>query len=484
MSLSSRDTPESLDCDDDRSGTSVKCSAVSVRYTMHTDRQQDRIQTTHPSELLNTPRPLQTGPYPASSKADSPPPPVNDIHRHAQRLPLELRKLDVDTRIIPANRTTIHEFIDKASKGRLKKRGRGHPASPGRCLKLLTTLKRYAMHITVPFAQVHPDELEDFIMGIEDGTVPKLIMIRGTNTYSPETVRDFKKIIKRFYEWLLIDQPEQLEELVGWFETKRIITKPKSLDPRSIPHLARAIGSTQGEALVWSFFDGGFRVGELMNVRLDRDVRVYTIEDGTRLCQLNIRISKTFARIVALPLASDSLLFWIERHPDFLGFDHDGTVLTKTANPLLFQWSYRYCCRMFRELGLRELGEVIHPHRFRHTSASYWASKLKRHELCLRMGWSMSSPQPDRYIKKSGYFNEQTNLSAIANSKEDIAGTFARSELGPISLQNVSMQNLQSLSTGNQQNMPTNLCLEYSNLYENRDTKTQKRGFHITHVKQ
>lgn len=353
-------------------------------------------------------------------------PPAIDIHRHASKLPRELARLEQDRRVLPANRAILNTYITKASRGRLKQRGRSPPLSPGRCLKLLTVLKRYAMHIGVPFEQVTADELEDFIVGIEDGTIHKLNTVRGTAAYSPETVHDFKKIIRTFYKWLLRDRPEQIEELVGWFETRRLVTRPKALDPRVIPHLGRAVGNTQGEALIWALFDGGFRIGELLNVRLGHDVWINTHGDGQRVVVIDIRVSKTFGRQVALPLASDALIFWIERHPQYAGIDEDGRVRSASSGSLLFSWSYRYCCRVMRELGQRELGEHLHPHRLRHTSASYWGTKLRRHQLCVRMGWSLSSTQPDRYIKRGGFFTERINEEAVSQSEGDRRGEFQR----------------------------------------------------------
>lgn len=352
-------------------------------------------------------------------------PPI-DIHNFSGRLPNELRKLDNDARILPANRRTLRRYVTLAGQGRLQKRGRGTPISTGRCMKLLTILKRFAMHIEVPFEQLDADALEMFILGIEDGSIPKLKAVHGSSRYSQETVHDFKKIIRTFYRWLLRDDPDLAEDLVGWFETRRLDLQPKALDPRVIPHLARSMASFQGDALVWTLFDGGFRIGELLNVRLGRDVLLHASPEGEPLMTIEIRVSKTFGRSVTLPLASDSLRFWVERHPCFLGYTEDGRVRTTDPTSCLFTWSYRYCCKRLREMGQRELGEAIHPHRFRHTSASYWAVKLQRHALCTRFGWSMGSSQPDRYIKRGGYFMEQVNKEAVKLSAEDAASGFAR----------------------------------------------------------
>jgi hypothetical protein len=48
------------------------------------------------------------------------------------------------------------------------------------------------------------------------------------------------------------------------------------------------------------------------------------------------------------------------------------------------------------------LGRSIHFHLFRHSSASYYAPRLNRQELCYRYGWRFCSNMPDIYISRAG----------------------------------------------------------------------------------
>lgn len=97
----------------------------------------------------------------------------------------ELRKLDNDTRILPANSRTLRRYVTLAGQGRLQERDHGTPISQGRCMKLLTILKRYAMDIEVPFEQVDADAIEEYILGIEDDSIPKLKAVDGSSRYMP-----------------------------------------------------------------------------------------------------------------------------------------------------------------------------------------------------------------------------------------------------------------------------------------------------------
>jgi len=53
------------------------------------------------------------------------------------------------------------------------------------------------------------------------------------------------------------------------------------------------------------------------------------------------------------------------------------------------------------------LKKEIYPHLFRHSSATHYASKLNRQELCYRYGWAFSSDMPDVYISRAGMNNKE-----------------------------------------------------------------------------
>jgi len=43
----------------------------------------------------------------------------------------------------------------------------------------------------------------------------------------------------------------------------------------------------------------------------------------------------------------------------------------------------------------------------RHSSATYWALKMNRYQLCAKYGWAFSSNMPDRYIERKGIIFDQ-----------------------------------------------------------------------------
>lgn len=43
----------------------------------------------------------------------------------------------------------------------------------------------------------------------------------------------------------------------------------------------------------------------------------------------------------------------------------------------------------------------------RHSSATYWAPKMNRYQLCAKYGWAFKSNMPDRYIERKGIIFDQ-----------------------------------------------------------------------------
>ena len=122
--------------------------------------------------------------------------------------------------------------------------------------------------------------------------------------------------------------------------------------------------------------------------------------------------SKTLGRTIAL--------FWkfsLEAVKDYLAERVVEGI--KPADPV-FAGNYSATKKYLQRLGKRVLNRSLRYHLFRHSSATYYATKLNRQELCLRFGWRFSSNMPDVYISRAGMESKhleekftQTELSAV-----------------------------------------------------------------------
>ncbi|MGH7133355.1 MAG: hypothetical protein ACREJO_15590 [Phycisphaerales bacterium] len=329
-----------------------------------------------------------------------------DIHHMTEKLAYELRRIPDDPALLPDQRRTLLRFLSDARTGCLPGKRAGRKLSDGRCLKIISTIRRFGMYVRVPFEDVTVPQMQEFILGLESGQVPKLIALGGNVRYTPDTVLDFKKIIRRFYRWLLGDSVP-FKDLTYWFDTREQPPELRVFDLDTANRLAQQIGVPQGQALVMGLFDGGFRAGEFFNIRLS-DIRFAPDTDGTLTCFVRVRVSKTKPRTISLPIATEAIRFWIERHPAGGPLLTDGTIQAKDPSATLCTWSYAYCRRLLREAGRDEIGERLYFHRFRHASATFYARHLTEYQMCARYGWTMGSRAVRRYVEASGILAEDT----------------------------------------------------------------------------
>jgi hypothetical protein len=79
-------------------------------------------------------------------------------------------------------------------------------------------------------------------------------------------------------------------------------------------------------------------------------------------------------------------------------------------------------------LGKRVLNKSIHFHLFRHSSATYYATKLNRQELCYRYGWKFSSDMPDTYISRAGMESKELDEKFQATELESLQKKLEKQE--------------------------------------------------------
>jgi len=303
-----------------------------------------------------------------------------DIHNISLRYQVALRNFELDRHVNERNRDVIIRFlwdckIGKTIKGRAKKKI-GEP----RLLKYLYMLKRLSSWLGKPFDEVEQKDMEKLVANIEDDVYKNM-----NKNLSDETKLDYKKTLKKFYKWL---------ELPGLVEFMDM-----SYTPKDVPALTREeaeeklINSTPElglKASIMVLFDGGLRAAELLNLRLN-DITTRRYQNEQQCYFINVRHSKTFERTIPVPLCSKYLKEWVEAHPDKANIE-----------AALFPYSYKWLARKITTLGKKVLSKRVTLHMLRHSSATYWAPKMNRYQLCAKYGWAFSSDMPDRYIKRKG----------------------------------------------------------------------------------
>lgn len=188
------------------------------------------------------------------------------------------------------------------------------------------------------------------------------------------------------------------EELAGWLD-KSVKTKtPNYLSEKETEALYMGCKNAEERYIIATFFDGGGRIEENLNVRME-DIQLP--ENGEQFVKITLReeFSKTKGRTISL--------YWkhsLNAVRDYLnqriaeGIKKEEPVLNKPYDSVRF---------FLKRLGNNILKKPIYPHLFRHSSATYYATRMNRQELCYRYGWSFTSDMPDIYISRSGMENKQ-----------------------------------------------------------------------------
>ncbi|MEK6909173.1 MAG: site-specific integrase [Nanoarchaeota archaeon] len=231
---------------------------------------------------------------------------------------------------------------------------------------------------------------------------------------------DIKITVRKFYMWLWGGN-RRVPELVDWFDTSFELKDVPALTEADVGRMLDHCRTVQQRAIIQVLFDGGLRLGELLNVRL-RHVwrRTVVPNDPMTVCYfVRVPFSKTLRRTVVLPMrdSTRALGLWLEKHPGRPVVLPDGTLDADDLSLQLFPMTGEAIRQMLRRVGKCALGRRVYPHLMRHTSATFWSNKVSYFKMCKRFGWTMVSKMPQRYIDRTGVDEEEIANIYFAKQK-------------------------------------------------------------------
>lgn len=301
-----------------------------------------------------------------------------------KRLQKKIDKIESDKSLSDRNKEIVLRYLRESALGKTIRKGQKREIGAGRNLQVAGILLMMCKDwFNKDLDKVNQGEMEKFILELNNNKIMTSDSRKKQRPYSPQTKSNIKKLIRKFYKWLL-GENKYYPELVEWIDTSKkdsIVQAIEDLD-KGVYKIVELIPEIRRKALVWVTFDSGFRTGEIIPCKIkDLEKR----EDG--YFYITCRVSKTKPRTVSLPLSSKLLERWLDQHPDK---DNPESNLFQTSRVMFYKTMKLY--------SNKALGKDYSPHILRHTSATYWAKKLDRVSLCKRFGWSYSSDTPDRYI--------------------------------------------------------------------------------------
>lgn len=329
------------------------------------------------------------------------------IRIHNRYLPARLRSLS-QWRVPVATQEEVRRFVEEAALGKVNP---GHRLSEARQAKYIDLLRVPLEFLAKPTSRLVLADIERFEHAL---TTDGVRSPQKQAPYAASTKADIRKALRVFLRWR--SGAAQALHLAGWLDVRDHPKTPQYLSESEVEALFKACRTTEQRFLVALLFDSGARAAELLNVRMED---LHLPQNGENFAKLTLKreYSKTLGRTISL--------YW--RHSLEAVRDHVRQRFARGARPDDPVVSVQYdACRMFlNRLGRKVLSKRVHPHLLRHSSATYYATRLNRQELCYRYGWRFSSHMPDIYISRAGMENKELDQkftsTELGGLKDDLA---------------------------------------------------------------
>lgn len=328
------------------------------------------------------------------------------ISVHPNGLATMLRGL-AQWRVPEPTRQELLRFIADLELGKVN---RGHKISAAAQMKYLNMLKISLEFFQCPTARITLKRMEEFERAL---STDRICSRRKQSPYSHWTKIGVRKALKVFLRWRL--GPAKALALAGWLDTRDREQTPEFLTETEIDQLYRKCRTPEQRYLVVMLFDTGARIEEFLNIRAE-DVRLPEGQDNYVRITLKEEYSKTKGRTIAL--------YWRHSLEAVSSYLKQRLAAGIGAKDPVFPNTYGAVRMFLKRAGRTVLKRRVYPHLFRHSSATYYATKLNRQELCYRYGWRFSSDMPDVYISRAGMENRELDLkftkTEIGDLKDDL----------------------------------------------------------------
>jgi integrase len=309
-----------------------------------------------------------------------------DIHNRG----IKLRRKKIDKWKVPdAVKKNILRFLDELELGKVNK---GVKISESRQSKYLDMLRIPLQFFNKQESKLTLKDIELFEKALSSG---KIKTIKG-EPYSSSTKVDLRRGLKIYLKWKL--GATKGNKLTDWLDTRGVKKTPDYLKESEITNLYKNSKSASERFLIAVLFDAGARATEFHNIRYE-DIQLPEGKDNYVRLTLKEEYSKTNGRVISL--------YWKHSLEAVSEYVKEREKEGIKSNDPVYSGSYNSARFFLIRLGKKVLKKSIHYHLFRHSSATYYASKLNRQQLCYRYGWAFSSDMPDVYISRSGMENKE-----------------------------------------------------------------------------
>ncbi len=279
-------------------------------------------------------------------------------------------------RDLPADRwKTIEKFMEHCQAEGLTK---------ARILRLLYDLTVIGKYIDTSFEAATTDDIKRLVANIE-----------GSH-YSYHSKYGMRVTIKKFYKWLKGDCeifPPEVRWIKNNHKNDRIKLPEDMLTEREILTLIKAATKPRDKAMIALVAETGCRIGELLSCK----IKNYKKDADGRTAHVFLN-GKTGFRSVMIISCVPYMDEWINLHP--FSSDPNAFIWCADSGKLL---TYARVRTIFAEIAKRAgIKKATNPHNFRHTRATYLASRFTESQMKQYLGWTQASDMAAVYVHLSG----------------------------------------------------------------------------------
>ncbi len=304
---------------------------------------------------------------------------MDELHKHQANLEKSLARVERDGEVCIENKKVICEF----AKARLAK-----GSSRLRVVKCIYGMRFFSHWLKKPFAEATKDDLIALVGELE------------TKPYAEYSKYDFKVILKMFYKWLK-GNDEEFPVEIKWLKPRLKNTAHKLpeelLTEEDVLKIAKATNNARDKALVMVLYESGCRIGELLSLKV-KNVRFD--EYGAIL-----RVTgKTGDRRVRVITSAPLLASWLEAYeragdPEAPLWPPLATNYRQKTDAAEYPSIYVLVQRLAVKAGIKK---SVYPHLFRHSRATFLASRFTEAQMKEHFGWTQSSEMAATYVHLSG----------------------------------------------------------------------------------
>ena len=249
--------------------------------------------------------------------------------------------------------------------------------------KCLCTIKQLSKMLGMKFKDAGKEDLVRVVAKIE-----------ARPDFSDWTKRDYKLILKLFYQWLYgcekCDYPMVVKWIRAGYHIPNSLKRSDLLTDIEIGRLVRAANHIRDKALILVLSESGRRLGEILTLRIG-DIEFDQL--GARFL-VEGKMGQDYARVIG---SARWLAKWLRQHPT--KNDPQAPVWVRLDRTQATQMSYANARAVLQDCIRRAgISKRVWFYLFRHSRGTYASTRLNAQQLCALMGWKQGSKMPSVYV--------------------------------------------------------------------------------------